>query len=252
MTRFFTLAALLLPLFGLPQIADAGDQLRLAQKQSGHRKAVLKGRLEKIAFDTKGTPHIEYLVRATGQSFRISINAGSSVKPHDLLVLRQELPNGQLKATLLTTPDGMLTGPRARTLFRLIDYQHGDLNLERGRFAKVPFRRFGPRNDLGDLYRAVFKQAQRNPKNRVLALGTPWGPEVGRSDRYFGFSPRRGLHRVHMNQGSSGRFKRSNTPQGDGAFFLIEPDEKRVTGYFMAFQNQCWRTSPNTGHCLTQ
>ncbi|MCA1334745.1 DUF2278 family protein [Pseudooceanicola marinus] len=59
-----------------------------------------------------------------------------------------------------------------------------------------------------------------------------------------------GLHDLHMNQGSHGRFRKDNGPWQDGAVLLHYPHEDRYAGLFFAFVSQAVHTHDRTGHPL--
>ncbi|MGH3912138.1 MAG: DUF2278 family protein [Pseudonocardiaceae bacterium] len=47
-----------------------------------------------------------------------------------------------------------------------------------------------------------------DPVARLYAFGEQWGPEKGRSDRIFGFSPGSGVHDIHRPAAFPGRRSR--------------------------------------------
>lgn len=72
---------------------------------------------------------------------------------------------------------------------------------------------------------------------------------------FFGgaFSNGGGLHLIHMNQGSRGRYRRYNRPQQDGAMFVRVPSEEgdgtsRWWAFFSAFASQSWNNHRRSGH----
>ncbi|MBR9764669.1 MAG: DUF2278 family protein [Rhodobacteraceae bacterium] len=64
------------------------------------------------------------------------------------------------------------------------------------------------------------------------------------------YSDRQGLHDIHMNQGSTGRFAQYNGPWQDGAVILHYEDEDRFEGLFTAFASQAMHTDETQGHAL--
>jgi hypothetical protein len=63
----------------------------------------------------------------------------------------------------------------------------------------------------------------------------------------FGFRPGNGVHDIHMNQGSTGRFARDNGVWQDGGLFLHFPGGDQWVAVFLAFQSQAWHTDDRTG-----
>lgn len=50
--------------------------------------SVLKGTASEFALDDDDSPHFEIRIEAAGKSYRIAVNARSSIHPHDLLYLK--------------------------------------------------------------------------------------------------------------------------------------------------------------------
>ena len=70
---------------------------------------------------------------------------------------------------------------------------------------------------------------------------------------FFGetFGSPSGIHDIHMNQGSRGRFSSSNGVGTDGAMFVRIPrsgSSPQWFAFFSAFQSQAWDTHDETGH----
>jgi uncharacterized protein YukJ len=109
------------------------------------------------------------------------------------------------------------------------------------RFRRVVPSRPGAKNDLKDYLEALISSAI-NEGAWLYAFGEPWGPEEDRPDQVFGFSPGRGVHDIHMNQGSHGKWRRDNGLNQDGALFAAFPDgDWRLL--FFAFQTQSFKTN---------
>ena len=101
----------------------------------------------------------------------------------------------------------------------------------------LPHHRPGRNNDLIDVLYRDGNRAREQGREAV-AFGEPFNDRA-----------RRGLHNIHMNQGSLGRYKRVNGPHQDGALFLRSPEEGWIA-YFWAFQSQATQTDPITGNAL--
>lgn len=211
------------------------------------RYAVLRGRPEAVTLDDDLSPHIEIKVEARGWH-RVAVNARSLAPPHDLLFARIEPLSGRFTSLLPQLPKGLtMLGPGHRTLG--LDYVRGGF-VRRAAMRVLPFRQPGARNDLREFVGLALAEAMRDEDAQLYAFGEPWGPEEGRPDDYFGFEPGRGIHDVHMNQGSKHPFRGANRPRQDGALIFHFPAERRWVGLFLAFQSQSWRTDPRTGHPL--
>jgi uncharacterized protein YukJ len=83
----------------------------------------------------------------------------------------------------------------------------------------------------------------------LFTFGNPWGPEPDKPDKYFGFLPGRGMHNIHMNQGSPPPHDRDDGVWQDGGLIALFPNGD-ATAYFFAFQSQTWTTDDITGKPL--
>lgn len=207
--------------------------------------SILKGRASALALDDDSSPHIEVRIDAAGISYRIAVNARSSVHPHDLLYRRQDPFAHPLLAGLAGLSPGV-TSIRDRPDLAL-DYVRGNF-VQRDAMEIAPFQHDGPHNDLRDYLEPAIEQGISDDSVAFYAFGEPWGPEPRDPDQYFGFLPGRGIHDIHMNQGSSGAHKNDNGPNQDGALLIHFGAENRWAAVFLAFQSQSWVTDPATGH----
>ncbi len=64
------------------------------------------------------------------------------------------------------------------------------------------------------------------------------------------YDDRKGIHNIHMNQGSAEQFARFNGVWQDGGIMLHFPDENRVDAIFLAFASQAIHTDENGGNAL--
>jgi hypothetical protein len=108
----------------------------------------------------------------------------------------------------------------------------------------------GPDNDLNEKFDAIVQRALADETAEIFAYGAAWGPEPARPDNYFGFSPGRGIHEVHMNQGNSGDFRYADGVWQDGGLLFYFPEQRQWVAVFTAFQSQAWHTDDSTGHAL--
>jgi len=184
--------------------------------------------------DDDASPHIEILLHAKQESHRIAVNVRSKQHPHDLLYLKDENYGGERVKGLLEMSEGltnMIGSPLAIDYVQDNEFTKSDMKI-------VPYERQGPNNDLKDLLIPLINEAIHCGNTKIYAFGETWGPDSGK-DKYFGFTPKRGIHDIHMNQGSTGRFSRSNGSKQDGALFFQNSDG-RWTAIFLAFQSQLW------------
>ena len=207
------------------------------------RYCVLKGRPVALALDDDDKPHVEIKVAARGD-YRVAVNAQSTQPPHELLFASVDPFEHTILRAMHALPYGLNDLTRRRGLG--LDYTRG--LIRRGQMKVAPFRLKGPNNDLRELLGLALAEAIKTKDASLYAFGESWGPEPHRPDQYFDFSPGQGVHDVHMNQGSRGRFRGANRPRQDGALFLHFPSQKRWVALFLAFQSQSWKNDIKTGH----
>lgn len=210
--------------------------------------SILKGKASALALDSDSSPHIEVRIEAAGISYRIAVNARSSVHPNDLLYRKQDPLAHPMLAALAALPVG-LTSARGRADLAL-DYVRGNF-VQREAMEIAPFQHDGPHNDLRDYIEPVVEQGIADDGITFYAFGEPWGPEPRDPDQYFGFLPGRGIHDIHMNQGSTGSHAGSNGPNQDGALLVHFSAQNRWAAVFLAFQSQSWVTDAATGHPIS-
>ncbi|MCA8909367.1 MAG: DUF2278 family protein [Rhodospirillaceae bacterium] len=215
---------------------------------SQRRYQLVKARASDIALDDDGDPHIEIRLEAQGESFRAAVNVRSRVPPHDLLYCKVHPFSHPMLPDLLALPDGVtdLSGERPDLA---LDYVRGGF-VRRDDMDIAPFQRTGPQNDLRDFIEPIVRAAIGNASITFYLFGATWGPEPNKPDAYFGFRPGRGVHDIHMNQGSRGGFRDHNGAREDGALLVHLGDTDRWVAVFLAFQSQDWATDPSTGHPL--
>ncbi len=207
------------------------------------RYCVLKGRPRDLALDDDDKPHIEIKVSARGD-YRVAVNAQSIQPPHELLFVSVDPFEHPMLRQMHALPYGLTDLTKRKSLS--LDYTRG--LVRRGQMKVAPFRLKGPRNDLRELVGLALAEAINTDDASLYAFGESWGPEPHRADQFFGFLPGQGVHDVHMNQGSRGRFRGANRSRQDGALFLHFPSQKRWVALFLAFQSQSWKNDLKTGH----
>lgn len=211
-----------------------------------HDYSVLKGRPSALELDDDDSPHVEVRVEAASISYRIAVNVRSQLFPHDLLFREVRDFRHPMLASLADLPEGVTSLAGSQSALAL-DYVRGGI-VERGEMSVAPFQREGPDNDLREFIEPLIREGIAGDDMEIYAFGEPWGPEPGRPDKYFGFEPGNGIHDIHMNQGSRGRFARDNGVNQDGALLVRVPSEELWVAFFLAFQSQDWNTDERTGH----
>lgn len=211
---------------------------------------VLKGIASGLELDDDQSPHIEIRIEAGGESYRIAVNARSKVAPHDLLYAHIQPFVDPITGLLAALPEGVTTIRGSRPDLE-IDYVRGGM-IAREDMSIAPFEADGVKNDLRDFIEPVVEQGIADQSIVFYAFGSTWGPEQGKKDKYFDFLPGRGIHNIHMNQGSKGGFKQTNGVGQDGALFVHFTASDEWAAIFLGFQSQSWTTDAVTGHALDE
>ena len=213
---------------------------------------VLKGRPLDKAIDPPSdpTPHYQVLLTDGRQQHRIAINVKSQLSPSALLYLVDDNFQHPIINQLMTLENG----------FHPLESQPGGMALDFIRsnlfrpdaMTPLPPDLPGPDNDLKELIDLYIERAIQTEGTTLYAFGAAWGPEPRTPDKYFGFLPGSGIHDIHMNQGSVGRFQGDNGVYQDGALVLHFPSRNQWVGIFLAFQSQCFHTDDQTGHAIPE
>lgn len=205
---------------------------------------------KKIDPPTDPTPHYQVLVSDGATRKRIAINVKSQESPSELLYLVQEGFEHPILGPLADLDMG----------FHALEHRPGGLALDfirgnlffREDMKPLPPDAPGPGNDLKELIDLYVQRSIEDAGAVVYAFGAAWGPEPATPDKYFGFSPGSGIHDIHMNQGSVGRFQNDNGVYQDGALLLHFPSRQQWVGIFLAFQSQCFHTDDTTGDAIKE
>jgi uncharacterized protein YukJ len=205
---------------------------------------VLKGRITECRQERDNVaPHYHIRVRSAGMDVRVSINVQSNDRSRpDLLHCIDDDFRHPLMEQLAALDDGWhegVPGPDGLA----VDYVRGGM-VTREQMQAIAHDVPGADNDLNDRLDALIRKACDDPEVEVYAFGSSWGPERFERDDVFRFLPGRGVHDVHMNQGTP-RFDRHSHDNGtwqDGAVFLHLRRERRWVAIFLAFQSQRWQT----------
>lgn len=226
------------------QSPRGGSHLRPGGEVASRRYCVVTGRIRDRKAETFGrSPHYQILVRAGTEDFRIAVNtrSGSSHGSEaPLLYFADDDFRHEIVDRLARLEDGA-RDLASRPGGLAIDYVRGGM-VERGQMRLLPDTRPGPRNDLVDEIDYRIDRTMADPRARLHAFGTRWGPEPRQPDQLFGFRPGNGIHDVHMNQGSRDEHRDDNAIWRDGALIFHEPRRDRWCAIFLAFQTQSWHT----------
>ena len=179
--------------------------------------------------------HLYYKEREDDSAeFRASINVKSLSQISELVFWF--IPNFQhpIVDKLLSLDRGFQQIPSQAGGVAL-DYIRGNLmDFRKGRV--LPHDLPEERDDIIDYVIPELKAAiERNAT--VYLFGEP-------------YSDMQGIHNIHMNQGSAGRFARYNGVWQDGGIIIHFPDESRFAAIFLAFASQAVHTDENTGNSL--
>lgn len=196
----------------------------------------------KLAHDAAA--HIEVLLDVSGQPFRTAINVKSNAVPHTLIYRYLHSFSHPITKKLNSLQDGLYdlkSGPYSDLA---LDYVRDGM-VNRSDFRLLTYRPEKPKNNF--LFQLI-KNAINAGTSRFFLFGASWGPEE-EPDKYFCFRPGRGIHDIHMNQGSRGDFKKYNGTHQDGALFIQDQDGS-WSAVFLAFTSQSWQTD-DAGNSIT-
>ncbi len=191
-------------------------------------------------------PHYQIHCVAGDEDFRIAVNVKSRQNPSELLYLIDERFSHPIIETLNGRAVGFAELEERTPDVGGLDFIRGNLFDPRD-MVPLPHDVPGPDNDLNEKFDAIVQRALADETAEVFAFGATWGPEQDRPDNYFGFRPGRGIHEIHMNQGSVGQFQRSNGVWQDGGLIFRFPEQQQWIAVFTAFQSQSWHTDDRTG-----
>ncbi|MCP3166330.1 DUF2278 family protein [Myxococcus qinghaiensis] len=209
---------------------------------------VLKGSAIARRLGSGPSPHYQVRLVDQGADHRIAINVSSKLPPSDLEYLVDENFRHPSTEALKALPLGFTPLPGGGG-GRALDFIRGnffDRSLMKALAPDVP----GPDNDLNEKLDHFFQRAMADEQATVYAFGETWGPESAK-DKYFGFSPGRGIHDIHMNQGNHPSFADQDGVWQDGGVLLHFAQPEQWVGIFLKFQSQVWHTDDRTGHALT-
>lgn len=212
---------------------------------------VLKGRaVDGRKEQNDNTPHYQVHVKAGDQDFRLAINVKSVQAPFDLLYYLDDNfqhPITQKLAQLNPGFNEIKQSDRKAGGLGL-DYIRGNL-FDVSNMKPLPYDKPGVDNDLNDIIDLYIKRAISSSGAYIYAFGERFGPE-NIKDKIFHFLPGNGVHDMHMNQGSAGKFQQDNGIYQDGGLILHFPARNQWVAAFFAFQSQSFHTDDRTGNPL--
>ncbi|RAM52266.1 MAG: DUF2278 domain-containing protein [Hapalosiphonaceae cyanobacterium JJU2] len=195
------------------------------------------------------SPHYQVHVNDGKFDYRIAINVRSVQKPYDLLYLIDNNFEHYITQKLKTLNFGFnkIEVSQRQAGGIALDYIRGNL-FKVNEMKALPYSVPGENNDLNEFIDLYIQRAIAT-KAEIYAFGEPWGPEE-KADKIFHFKPGRGIHDIHMNQGSSGKFQKDNGVYQDGGLLIHYKSEIQDywVGAFFAFQSQSFHTDDNTGN----
>jgi uncharacterized protein YukJ len=209
------------------------------------RYGVLRGSAGRFLHHNPGdaSPHLEILIDTAGGPWRIAVNVRSDDETNLLFHTEQNFAHPILTA-LQSLPPG-LTRPAPDDRSLRLDYVRGGM-FDTQTMRTVDATSLGDPNLLDDLLSGALTEAANSAGAEVFAFGNPWGPEANKPDQYFGFLPGRGIHDIHMNQGSPPPHDRDDGVWQDGGLIFRFPGGTSKA-FFFAFQSQTWSTDDRTG-----
>src|SRR5215469_12561316 len=203
------------------------------------RYGILRARVTRLLHHAADdpAPHVEVLAETPNGSWRLAVNVRSDDETNLLFHIETDFRHPLLDA-IDRLPVGLTTPPRDDRTVRL-DYVRGRL-FDTSAIRQVSATAIGDPTDLDDRLSEVLERAIRTDGAEVFAFGNPWGPER-RADQYFGFTPGRGVHDLHMNQGSPPPHDRDDGVWQDGGLIVRFPDGP-AAAFFFVFQSQSLTT----------
>src|SRR5262245_35846170 len=193
------------------------------------------------------SPHYQiHLVDDDGVHYRAAVNVLSQESPSDLLFATIDDFRHPVVGVLPASAQGW-TPLASQPGGAALDLIRGNL-VDPAAMRPLPPDVPGVDNDLADRLDHYVQRAIGDPGAVAYIWGQGWGPD-DEVDKIFGFSPGRGVHDVHMNQGNSGRFASDDGVWQDGGMVVRIPGQPPAA-VFLAFQSQSWHTDDTTGHTL--
>jgi uncharacterized protein YukJ len=207
---------------------------------------VLKGRPIDRSLGTGQNPHYQIHVIDDTTDYRIAVNVASALSPSELeYFIDSRFQHPFLDQIGALSPGWHRLAPKPGG--PALDFIRTNL-FDPRKLVPLPFNVPGPDNDLNEKIDHYVQRALADEDAVIFAFGERWGPEDGKKDKIFGFSPGNGVHDIHMNQANVGTFTKDDGIYQDGAMLFHFPRQNQWVGVFLKFQSQTWHTDDVTGH----
>lgn len=214
----------------------------------------LRGKLHARAPAPGDNPHLWVILEEGGRQWFATINIRSNKDgpgdPAGKSYLYYWIDNDfrhPIVPTILARPNGLSSVAR--------EYSQGALDFQRGALFDPRLMRVLPAegeacDTLVHRLQAILKTAG-NTGADIFFYGNAFRKDnPHQTDAVFGYTPPTpfGLDNVHMTQGDPlviDRRLHENGAWHDGACFIWDERDRRMTGIFLAFQTQAWHTDDN-------
>jgi uncharacterized protein YukJ len=206
---------------------------------AGELKAygVLKARLVETSRPTGAAPHYQIRAVAAGDHYRIAFNTRSQLAPTELRVAIIERFQHRITSELRMLREGRT--PVSSDSRKGLDYIRGGLfHIRETRFLGV--------SEISEQFDHALHEAMNDSGSWLYAFGEFWGPEPAR-DKFFGFTPGRGVHDLHLNQGNRPPFNTDDGIYQDGGLLIEIPSQNKWWAIFAMYQTQSLTTNNATG-----
>ena len=189
--------------------------------------------------DDPKSPHIHLTFRDDSQeNFTAAINIKSGDRKESRLVYWF---NDDMHASFIDDFKGLKPGFHSlEGNTKGLDYLRDDGLFDQRKGEILDHDIDGENNDIIDKLTPLLKRSV-NEKATIHIFGSQFGGKKSTGKQ-------RGIHNVHMNQGSLPKY--SNGVQQDGAMFFHFEDEDQWVGVFLAFASQRVPTDNETGQPL--
>ena len=193
--------------------------------------------------------HYQILVVDDNDRYRLAVNVKSKQAPSELMYLIVEtLPASHHRAPGSLGAGMACPGPSKPAGGVALDYIRANPFLFDD-MTPLPFAIPGPDNDLNEKIDCIVQRAMAAEDSWLYAFGEPWSDN--KRDKIFGFSPGRGVHDIHMNQGNGRAASSMMTGSGKMSGWMSWfPSQQQWVAIFLRFQSQAIHTDDRTGHAI--
>jgi uncharacterized protein YukJ len=171
---------------------------------------VLRGRVVDHELASAANPHFQLHAVAGETHYRVAVNVESKQQPSELEYLVDSDFRHPILDALAPLADGFSELER-KPGGAALDFIRANL-FDRSLLRELPFDVPGPDNDLNEKLALYVRRAIADPAATAFAFGERWGPDAGKADPEFGFTPGLGVHDIHMNQARRSRWTAGRSP----------------------------------------